>query len=73
MEEEVDPMQRLSDRELEIFELMGQGKTTQEIADALMISPKTVESHRGRIKDKLAIETTTQLLQRATLWVDRQP
>ena len=66
-------IERLSDRELEIFELMGQGYTTKEVAEALLISPKTVESHRGRIKDKLAIETTTELLQRATLWVERQP
>lgn len=72
-EEENDPLHRLSDRELEVFELMGQGYTTQEIADALILSPKTIESHRGRIKTKLAIETTTQLLQRATLWVERQP
>lgn len=71
--EESDPLQRLSDRELEIFELMGQGLTTQEIADALVISPKTVESHRGRIKTKLAIDTTTELLQRATLWVEQEP
>jgi len=61
-------VQQLSDRELEVFELMGQGMTTQEIAEALVISPKTVESHRGRIKAKLAIETTTELMRRATLW-----
>ena len=71
-EEAVPSIQQLSDRELEVFELMGQGYTTRAIAEALMISPKTVESHRGRIKDKLAIETTTELLQRATLWVERQ-
>lgn len=68
-----DPLQQLSDRELEVFELMGHGNTTREIAEALMISPKTVESHRGRIKKKMAIDNTTELLQRATLWVERQP
>ena len=72
-EEEASPIQRLSDRELEVFELTGQGMSTQQIADALLISPKTVESHRGRIKDKLAIETTTQLMQRAILWYEAQP
>lgn len=66
-------VQQLSDRELEVFELIGQGYSTQQIADALMISPKTVDSHRGRIKDKLAVPSTNRLLQRATLWVDRQP
>lgn len=66
-------VEQLSDRELEVFELIGQGMSTQEIADALLISPKTVESHRGRMKQKLAVNTTTALLQRATLWVERQP
>jgi DNA-binding NarL/FixJ family response regulator len=70
--EAAEPIQMLSDRELEIFELMGQGLTTKQIAKSLVISVKTVESHRGRIKEKLAVETTAQLLQHATLWVDRQ-
>jgi len=39
----------------------------------LLISPKTVESHRGRIKQKLSLETSTALLQRATLWVEQRP
>lgn len=73
LKDEATPVQRLSDRELEIFELIGQGWTTQQIAESLLISPKTVESHRGRIKEKLAVGTTTELLQRATLWVERQP
>lgn len=68
-----DPLERLSDRELDVFELMGQGNTTKQIAEALLISPKTVESHRGRIKSKLAIASTSQLVQRATLWVDGHP
>jgi len=59
----------LSDRELEIFELMGRGFTTSDIADMLHISPKTVESHRARIKSKLGLENTAQLRQRAVLWV----
>ena len=63
----------LSDRELEVLELIGEGMSTQGIADALFISPKTVESHRGRIKQKLSIDTTSALLQWATLWIDRQP
>lgn len=64
---------QLSDRELEVFELIGEGMSVQNIADALLISPKTVESHRGRIKQKLSLETSTALLQRATLWVEQRP
>lgn len=64
---------QLSDRELEVFELIGEGMSVQNIADALLISPKTVESHRGRIKQKLSLETSTALLQRATLWVEQPP
>lgn len=60
----------LSDRELEIFELMGRGITTSHIAEMLHISPKTVESHRARIKSKLGLENTAQLRQRAVLWVN---
>lgn len=62
------PIERLSDRELEVFELLGRGYSTQEIADALHISPKTVETHRGRIKNKLSVNTSTELLQRAVQW-----
>ncbi len=63
---------RLTDRELEVFELLGRGMSTADIGEALNVSPKTVESHRGRIKNKLNVDTTTKLLQRATLWVERQ-
>ena len=63
------PLQHLSDRELEVFEHLGRGCTTQQIADALCISPKTVESHRGRIKHKLAVGTSAELRRRASQWV----
>ena len=63
-------LQTLSDRELEVFELIGRGFTAREIADRLAISPKTVESHRARIKTKLAIESPTELLRRAIQWVE---
>jgi DNA-binding CsgD family transcriptional regulator len=46
--------------------------TTDEIADALLISPKTVESHRRRVKIKLGIDSTTELMRRATLWVEKE-
>lgn len=69
--DERSPLERLSDRELEVFELYGRGYSTREIAEALFISRKTVESHRNRIKDKLGLESTSQFLQRAVQWVQK--
>jgi DNA-binding NarL/FixJ family response regulator len=62
-------VERLSDRELQVFELVGRGSTTGEIARALHLSPKTVETHRQRIKAKLGIDSGTKLLIRAAQWV----
>lgn len=63
------PMDKLSDRELETFELLGQGMNTQQIAGRLHLSPKTVETYRARIKEKLDLDNGTELLQRAMQWV----
>lgn len=63
------PLERLSNRELEIFELFGQGLTVREIAGKLQLSPKTVETHREHIKDKLALKNTTELTKYAVQWV----
>mgnify|MGYP000606224127 CR=1 FL=1 len=60
----------LSDRELEVFSLLGQGMTTRRIAEVLRLSPKTVGTHREHIKHKLAIESAAELAQRATRWVE---
>lgn len=62
----------LSDRELEVFELIGHGKTTREIAGLLNLSVKTVDSHRMHIKDKLAIKTAPELVQRAVHYVESE-
>jgi DNA-binding NarL/FixJ family response regulator len=62
----------LSDRELEVFEYMGRGLTTREIADELALSPKTIDSYRSRVKDKLAIDSNAQLRRHATMWVEQQ-
>jgi DNA-binding NarL/FixJ family response regulator len=59
----------LSDRELEVFTAMGNGLTTEAIAKRIKISPKTVETYRAHIKDKLGIENMTELIQRAATWV----
>lgn len=66
------PVERLSPRELEILELMGHAKSTREIAQQLNISPKTVETHRGHMKEKLGMQTTGELLRFALDWVVQQ-
>jgi DNA-binding NarL/FixJ family response regulator len=62
------PLEDLSDRELEIFTLIGEGQTTRQIAEKLHISIKTVETHRAHIKEKLKLETSTELVQHAIHW-----
>jgi DNA-binding NarL/FixJ family response regulator len=69
-EEPADPVRSLSNRELEVFRHLGRGRSTREIADALYLSPKTVETYRANIKSKLGIRTAPELIQRATLWVE---
>ena len=63
---------QLSDRELEVFRALGEGKGTREIADAFNLSVKTVETHRAHIKDKLKIKTATELIRAAVEWVNRE-
>jgi len=64
-----DPVERLTDRELEIFRLIGQGVTPAAIAKQLYISPHTVDSHREKIRHKLNLENGRELMQRAMRWV----
>jgi DNA-binding NarL/FixJ family response regulator len=66
---QISPLENLSDRELETFELLGQGMDTVQIADKMCLSPKTVETYRARIKDKLHLRKSTELMQRAVQWV----
>ncbi len=61
----LDPLEALTDRELEIFRLIGQGKGTNEIARLLCLSVKTIESHRAHIKDKLGLKSASELVQHA--------
>lgn len=63
---------QLSDRELEVFELHGRGLSTREMAEALSISPKTIATHRGRIKTKLAVGSTPELVRQAVLWIESE-
>jgi DNA-binding NarL/FixJ family response regulator len=66
---DLDPIEALSNRELQVFEMIGQGLTTQEIARKLQVSPKTVESHREGVKMKLNLRNSAQLTRRAFQWV----
>ncbi len=63
------PLGRLSDRELEVFRLLGQGLTTRQIAGQLDLSVKTVESHRENIKTKLDVKNSAELTRLAVQWV----
>ncbi|MFB3785774.1 MAG: response regulator [bacterium] len=62
------PMERLSDRELAVYQMIGQGLGTRDIAERMHISPKTVQSYRSRIKDKLQLGSSSDLLQHAVQW-----
>jgi DNA-binding NarL/FixJ family response regulator len=61
---------RLSDRELQVFQLLGTKCGTREIAAALKISPKTVETYRENLKEKLRLKDGESLIQAATRWVE---
>ena len=65
-------MERLTDRELEIFELIGRGLGTKDIAERLHRSVKTVETHRMRLKEKLDIKANAELIAKAAWWVQER-
>jgi DNA-binding NarL/FixJ family response regulator len=66
------PTEQLSDRELEIFQLLGHGRNTRQIADHLHIGFKTVQTYCARIKEKLELDNATQLLHEAIRWNETQ-
>lgn len=66
------PIDKLSDRELEVFEHTGKGHSTRDIAEKLHLSVKTVESYRARIKTKLNLENATELMVHAVKWVENE-
>ena len=63
-------IERLSDRELEIFELIGRGRSNAQIAGQLHISPRTVDAHRCNIKTKLSLSDAPSLMREAVLWIE---
>ena len=66
------PVDRLTDRELEVVQLIGRGLSTREIAESLNLSVKTIESHRAHVKEKLNLRNATELVQFSVQWVDQQ-
>ena len=62
----------LSLREMEVFELIGRGNSTREIAEQLNLSVKTIETYRAHIKEKLQLRSGTELMQRAIHWVETE-
>lgn len=66
------PVDRLSDRELEVIQLIGRGLSTREIASSLNLSVKTIESHRAHIKEKLNLRNATELVQFSVQWVEQE-
>lgn len=63
------PLDRLSDRELQVFELIGRGHSTREIAELLHLSAKTIDNYRDFIKTKLNLKDSNELLRQATIWL----
>jgi len=66
------PIEKLSDREFDVFQLIGQGRSTKEIAGQLHLSHKTVAVHRGHIKEKLGLKTAGELVHHAIRWAESQ-
>jgi DNA-binding NarL/FixJ family response regulator len=69
---EGSPVETLTDREFEVFQLIGQGKGTRETAEKLHLSVKTVESHRANIKSKLKLTSVAELIRFAVRWSESQ-
>lgn len=68
--ESASPVEQLTDREFEVFQLIGQGLSTKEIADKLHVSAKTIEVHRVNIKQKLKVATAPELIRFAVRWAE---
>ena len=64
-------VERLSDRELEVFRLIGQGLGTRQIAHDLHLSVKTIETYRAHIKEKMSLKSATELVRQAVQWVEQ--
>lgn len=65
-------LESLSNREFEVFQLIGQGMATRQIASHMHLSPKTIERYKENLKEKLHLSSATELVQRATRWILQQ-
>jgi DNA-binding NarL/FixJ family response regulator len=72
-EDNGSPLDHLSDRELEVFQLLGNGFATRQIAEQLNLSVKTIESYRENLKLKLNVKTGAELIQHAIQWMKSEP
>lgn len=63
-------IETLTDRELEVFTLMGRGFARKEIAESLTLSPKTIDTYREKLKEKLSVSSNAELRRRAAIWVE---
>ncbi len=72
-EENSSPLDHLSDRELEVFQLLGNGFATRQIAEQLNLSIKTIESYRENLKLKLSVKSGAELIQHAIQWMKSEP
>lgn len=68
----VSPIEQLTDRELQVFRLIGEGRSTRQIAGELHLSVRTVEAYREYIKEKLGLKNSTELVQHAFHWVHHE-
>jgi DNA-binding NarL/FixJ family response regulator len=66
------PVETLSDREFEVFQLIGQGRSSREVAQQLRLSVKTVEVHRANIRRKMALKSGAELVRFAIRWTEAQ-
>ena len=69
---ELAGMETLADRELEVFQMLGRGKSTREIAQTLTLGESTVETYRARIKEKLNLTNINELIFHAVRWHESQ-
>ena len=68
----LDPVETLSDRELDVFRRLGAGRSTREIADELSVSIKTVQVYCARIKEKFGLASASELVREAVRWNEQQ-
>ena len=72
-DEPESPVEQLSDRELEVFQMLGHGKSSREIAQDLSLTIPTIHSFRNRIKEKLQFKNSTELVLHAMQWAGERP